>query len=254
MDMGLKGKVVAITGATAGIGKGLIPAFLAEGCQVAVCGRNEATCAAVQAEYPDVAVFRADVAKTADIQAFAAQTAARFGGIDVWINNAGVLITSLLTEMAEQDWDTMMDVNLKGVFIGCRTAVPYLQKRGGGVIINASSFASIMPSARSGAYAASKFGVNALTRTFAAELAPHNIRVVAYIPGIFDTPMNTTGLATRRAELTSQIALNRVGHNEDIAPAVVFLASPKAGYITGSSMEITGGKFCVQNPYSVWGE
>jgi NAD(P)-dependent dehydrogenase (short-subunit alcohol dehydrogenase family) len=252
MDLGLKDKVVVITGGTAGLGKGLIPAFLAEGCKVAACGRTEATNAAVQREFPAALIIRADAASRQDVEALAAAAARAYGGIDIWINNAGILVNGLLTEMTEEQWDTLMRVNLTGVFTGTRTAAPYLTQRGGGVIINASSFASVIPSVASGAYAASKAGVSSLTRTFAAELAPRNIRVVEYIPGVFDTPMNERAIETSRENLLRPIPLRRFGEARDLAPAVVFLASDKAAYITGTSMVVSGGKFCVQNPQQAW--
>jgi NAD(P)-dependent dehydrogenase (short-subunit alcohol dehydrogenase family) len=120
------------------------------------------------------------------------------------------------------------------------------------VIINASSFASVIPSVASGAYAASKAGVSSLTRTFAAELAPGNIRVVDYIPGVFDTPMNERAIETSRENLLRPIPLRRFGEARDLASAVVFLASDRAAYITGTSMMVSGGKFCVQNPQQAW--
>ena len=252
MDLGLKGKVVVVTGGTAGLGKALIPAFLAEGCKVAVCGRSEKTNAEVRAEYPEALIVRADVAQRQDVEALAARVAETYGGIDVWINNAGIGADVALMSLSDEQWDMTMAVNFKGVFVATKVVVPYLEKRGGGVIINASSFAAIMPSAGSGAYAASKAGVCTLTRVFAAELAPKNIRVVDYTPGVFDTPMNTDRIAKASAQLLDPIALRRFGKAGDLAPAIVFLASDKAAYITGTTMPVTGGKFCVQNPASPW--
>lgn len=252
MDLGLKDKVVVITGGTAGIGKGLVPAFLAEGCKVAVCGRNPATNDKLKQEYPDVLVVRADVSKLEDLSRLAEETVVAFGGIDVWINNAGIMTQGNLIDIKESDLDALLNINVKGVFMGTRVAVPYLEKRGGGVVINASSFSTVLPSAGSGAYAASKMAVNALTQAFAAELAPRNIRVVSYIPGVFDTPMNVNWIANCGDQLIQPIALHRYGLPEEIAPAVVFLASNKAGYITGTAMQVTGGKFCVQNPAACW--
>ncbi len=252
MDLGLHGKVVVITGATAGIGKSLIPAFLSEGCAVAVCGRNEQTNEAVRREFPDILVVRADVSRHEDMERLASETAKTFGGIDVWVNNAGILLAGALLDMPEADFDKTLEINVKGVFLGTRAATPYLKKRGGGVIINASSFATLMPSAGSGAYAASKMAVNALTQVFAAELAPQNIRVVSYIPGVITTAMNTDRIAENAPQMLDSIALRRFGAPEEVAPAVVFLASQQASYITGASVAMTGGKFCVQNPQAPW--
>lgn len=252
MDLGLQGKVVVITGGTAGFGKAFIAPFQAEGAKVVVCGRNEATNSAVQAEYPDALVVRADVGKPHDLRQLAEAAVQKFGGVDVWINNAGILTEAKLMDMSEEAWDTLMDINFKSVFTGTKVAVPYLEKRGGGVIINACSFANVIPSAGSGAYAASKAGVSALTRVFAAELAPRNIRVVDYTPGVFDTPMNQARIEKNRAQLLDPIPLRRFGLSEELAAAVVFLASKQASYMTGTTLAVTGGKFCVQNPASAW--
>ena len=252
MDLGLQGKVVVITGGTAGIGKDFVPAFLAEGCKVAVCGRNEETNAAVRKEFPGVLVVRADASSADDVSHLAAETAKTFGGIDVWINNAGTLIGSSLLDMAEEDFDAIMAVNAKGVFLGSRISAPYLEKRGGGVIINASSFAATIPSAGSGAYAASKMAVEGLTQVFAAELAPKNIRVVSYQPGVITTAMNQARLEKNKQETLAPIALQRFAGPEEVTPAVLFLASKQASYITGTGISVDGGKFCVQNAQAPW--
>ena len=253
MDTGLQGKVAVITGGAAGLGKACIPAFLAEGCKVAVCDLDEKKIAAVKTEYPDILAVRADISKRPELEYLASETAKVFGGIDIWINNAGFIgARNSLLDLDEDQWDTTMDVNFKGVFMATKVAAPYLKQRGGGVIINASSFAAIMPVAGYGAYGASKSGVSALTRVFAAELAPMNIRVVEYAPAVFDTAMNADNIANAKQALLAPIALRRVGMPEELAPAIVFLASSKASYITGTGLPVTGGKFCVQNPAVPW--
>ena len=253
MDMGLSGKVVVITGATAGLGKACIPVFLAEGCKVAVCGRDEKKIAAVRAEYPEILALRADASKRQDLEQLARETASAFGGIDIWVNNAGIIgAGKALLDLSEEQWDATMDTNFKGVFIATQVAVPFLVQRGGGVIVNASSIAATMPAAGSGAYGASKAGVSVLTKIFAAELAPKNIRVVEYVPAVFDTDMNAKRLADAPQEVLAPIALRRAGRPEELAPAIVFLASDKATYITGTGLSVTGGKFCVQNPALPW--
>lgn len=252
MDLGLKNKVVVITGGNAGLGKGFVQAFLDEGCRVATCGRSEKANAQLRAEFPDVLALEADMGNPDDISRLAAETEARFGGIDVWINNAGYMPSAPLLEMSEEAWDDIMNVNLKAIFRAAKVVAPYMEKRGGGVIINAASFATLIPSAGTGAYAAAKSAVASLTRVYAAELAPKNIRVVCYIPGMFDTAMTAGGIARNADKLMEPLPLRRFGLPEDIAPAVVFLASEKARYITGTAMEVTGGKFCVQNAEAVW--
>lgn len=256
MELGLKDKVVLITGGATGIGKAAALAFLREGCRVAICGRSRAKIDSAVADFAaqgfEVLGASADAASRQDIAAFAATVAQTYGGIDIWINNAGIYPQRRLLDMSEQEWDETLRINLKSVFLGAQIAAGYLQARGGGVILNASSFASVIPSAGSGAYAATKAAVASLTRTLAAELAPAGIRVVAYIPGLISTDMTDDIIAVKREALTSQVALGRLGEPEDLAGPIVFLASAPAGYITGVSVEISGGKFCVQNPMYSW--
>ena len=145
-----------------------------------------------------------------------------------------------------------MDINLKSVYYGGLIAADKFKKRGGGVLINAGSFASLIPSVGSGAYAASKAAIASLTKSLAAELAPLNIRVLAYIPGVIETPMAESLIKTKGETLAGQNALQRIGKAEEVANLVLFLASDKASFITGTCIEISGGKFCVQNPQDAW--
>jgi len=177
----------------------------------------------------------------------------QYGRIDIWVNNAGVSPKARLIDMSGDEWDELMRINLKAVFLGSQIAARFMKERGGGVILNASSYASIMPSATSGAYAAGKAAVSSLTRSLAAELAPLGIRVVAYIPGVILTEINKNRVEQFGQKLLSQIALNRFGKPEEVASVLVFLASDAASYITGTALEITGGKFSIQNPEAPWG-
>ena len=252
MDLGLKDKVVVITGGTQGIGRALVSAFLEEGCRVAACGRDPDRVKALARDCPEVLALPADVGRAEDLRNLAARAAERFGGVDVWINNAGMSCHGSLMDLDEAAWDRAMDVNLKSVFLGARIAVPYLEKRGGGVILNASSLASLLPGAQRGAYCAAKAGINVLTRVLAAELAPRNIRVVAYLPGMIEVPRLQKRLASEKDKLVRDIPLRRCGRPEEVASTVVFLASERASYITGVCVPVTGGKFCVQNVTSVF--
>lgn len=255
MDLGLQGKVVAITGGAAGIGLACTLGFLKEGCKVAICGRTpekleEAKKQANQLGY-HLLTQVADVSKTSDVKAFANAVYESYGSIDIWINNAGVMCQKTIIEMSENEWDEILSVNLKSVFIGSKAAYRYMKDKGG-VILNASSFAAVIPSAGSGAYAAAKAAVTSLTRTLAAEFAPYNIRVNAYIPGVIKTDMNAKRIDQWEDQLKAQIALNSLAEAEEVVPAILFLASDVSRYITGTSIEISGGKFCVQNPYYPW--
>lgn len=254
MKLHLEEKVVAITGGTVGIGKACVDDFLAEGCKVAICARSAHTLAEFRIAYADkdVLTVQADVSRAEQMEDFAARTVERFGRLDVWVNNAGIYPRGDLMDMPLDTWQQTLDVNLSGVLYGCRAAVPHMRKQGKGVIINASSFATVIPSANRGAYAVSKIGVDYLTRTLAAELAADNIRVVTFKPGFILTDLTAEFLVEHGDALNRLTALNRHGLPEDIAPVVVFLASDAAGFINGTGIEASGGKFCVQNPHYSW--
>ncbi len=255
MDFGLNGKTVVITGGAAGIGKACSAAFLDEGCNVCICARSEAKLAAFRQEYagkPALAL-RADVTRPEDMEELAARTHAAFGGIDVWVNNAGVYPAADLMDMPLEEWRSTFAVNVDGVLHGCRAACPYMRRQGGGVMINASSFASIIPAAGRGAYGVAKAAVQHITRVLGAELAKDNIRVVSYMPGLVATELTAPVMAENDKEvLFSQVAQHRYGTVEEAAAVVVFLASKAASFITGSGIEASGGKYCVQNPWHAW--
>lgn len=255
MHLGLKNKVVVITGGTLGIGKACVDAFLAEGCFVATCGRSKERITAFLKEYEGRPVFAsaANVADFADMQRLAEQVNEKFGGIDIWVNNAGVYPKGFLDEMPLDLWQETFDVNVSGVLYGARAALPYLRIRKKGVIINAASFATYMPTAGRGAYGITKAAVGHLTKVLGAELAPENIRVVSYMPGLVATELTASVLKESSDNmLKKQVAQNRYGTPEEIAPVVVFLASDAASFITGTGIEASGGKYCVQNPHIGW--
>lgn len=256
MDVNLKGKVAVVTGGTAGIGYAVAELFAREGAQVAVCSSKQSNVDAALKKFADkgLKVYGEplDVASRKGTFDFADRVEQHFGGIDVWVSNAGIMIEKKIIDTPEELWQQTMDVNLKSVYYGGLVAADKIRKRGGGVLINAASFASLIPSVGSGAYAASKAAIANMTRTLAGELAPFNIRVVGFIPGVIETPMTKAWIGKKGAVLASQHALNRVGRAEEIANALLFLASDYASFITGTCMEITGGKFCVQNPADAW--
>ncbi len=256
MDLKLTGKVVLITGGATGIGKASALSFLKEGCKVAICGRTKAKIDDAVQEFKtkgyEILGGTADAGNSDSMQAFADNVAQQYGSIDIWINNAGIYPQKALLEMTEEEWDEIFRINVKSVFIGTKLAASYMKKKNKGVILNASSFAALIPSAGSSAYAATKSAISSLTRTSAAELAPFGIRVVAYIPGLIRSEMTEPVIASKEQFLTDQVALGRLGEPEDIANTLVFLASDSAGYITGNAVEISGGKFCVQNPRYAW--
>ncbi len=256
MDINLKNKVAVITGGTAGIGLAAAELFAREGAQVAICSstKSKVDAAVKELERKGLKVYgeAVDVSSRAELFAFADKVEKRFGGIDIWVSNAGILTEKKIIDTTQEEWQKLMGINLDSTYFGGLIAADKLKKRGGGVLINAASFATLMPSIGSGAYAASKAAIASMTKTLAGELAPFNIRVVGYIPGVIETPMTATWIAKKGKALASQHALQRTGRPEEIANALLFLASDKASFITGTCMEITGGKFCVQNPADAW--
>jgi 3-oxoacyl-[acyl-carrier protein] reductase len=256
MDIHLREKVAVITGGTTGIGLATAELFAKEGAQVAICSRNKEKVAKalryIEEKGLSVYAEAIDVSNRADLFGFADRVENKFGGLDVWISNAGIYPSGKIIDTPDELWQKILDVNMKSVYYGGVIAADKLKKRGGGVLINAASFATLMPSVGSGVYAATKAAIASMTRSLAAELAPYNIRVVGYIPGVIETPMTESWIQTKSKILASQCALQRIGSAEEVANAVLFLASDKASYITGTCVEITGGKFCVQNPQDAW--
>ncbi len=256
MDVNLRNKVAVVTGGTAGIGLATAELFAREGAMVAICSSTQINVDKAVKEFAEkgLKVYgeRVDVSSREEMFGFADRVEQQFGGIDVWVSNAGIMPEKKIIDTTEEVWQKAMDVNLKSVYYGALIAADKIRKRGGGVLINAASFASLMPSVGSGAYAATKAAIANMTRTLAGELAPFNIRVVGFIPGVIETPMTAGWIEKKGKALASQHALNRVGRTDEIANALLFLASDYASFITGTCMEITGGKFCVQNPADAW--
>jgi len=256
MKLNLVDKVVVITGGTVGIGRACADAFLAEGCKVAVCARNEDKLADFRNSYAGkpVLALRADTSEQADMHNLAQEASAKFGSIDVWVNNAGIYPKGNLEDMPLELWHQAFKVNVDGVLYGARAAIPFMRKQGKGVIINAASFATYMPTAGRGAYGVTKAAVHHMTKVLGAELAPDNIRVVSYMPGFVSTDLTLPVMGEYEVNrIQMQSAQNRYGEATEVASVVVFLASDAASFITGSGIEVSGGKYCVQNPYMPWG-
>lgn len=244
--------MAVITGGTTGIGFAIAETFGKEGGKVAICSRSEKkvdnAINLLKEQNIDVYGESVDVSSKNSLQAFADLVEEKYGGIDIWINNAGIYPQFKIIDTSEDTWEDIMNINVKSVYLGSQIALEKLQKRKGGVIINAASFASLMPSIGSGGYAASKAAVHSLTKTLAGELAPYNIRVNGFIPGVIETTMTSEIIAAKGEQLVKQIPMKRVGTSQEVANAVLFLCSDQASYITGAFIEITGGKLCVQNP------
>ena len=256
MVIDLTGKTAVITGGTAGIGLSIAETLAGAGARIAICSSAESNVAVALSYLKGKKINAygqvADVSQRTSIFALADEVEKKLGGIDIWISNAGIFSPKKLIDTPEELWQQVMDVNVKSIYYGGLIAADKIRKRGGGVLVNAASFASLMPSIGSGAYAASKAAVYCMTKTLGAELAPFNIRVVGYAPGVIETRMTEPGIQSRGRELAGQIALQRFGQSEEIADVVLFLVSDHASYITGTCVEISGGKFCVQNPAAAW--
>ncbi len=258
MLIDLKDRVAIVTGAGRGIGRAIARKLANEGATTLVADFQQELLDDVAAEWAANgwrgAQIQGDVRRSEDCKAVAELAERQFGRIDILVNNAGVAGGARVEEMAEAAWDANMDVNLKGTFLMSQAVIPSMKSQNSGRILNAASFAAIVPSIGGAAYAASKAGVESFTRVLAGELGPHNITVNCYAPGMIPTEMNH--FAERDAEtqdmLLDTLSLRRWGDPEDVANLICFLASDHAGYITGAMIDISGGKFATQQPWAAY--
>lgn len=251
--MRLQDRVAVITGSARGIGRATALAFAAEGARVIVCDMDaaggEQTAADIRAaDFGELSragrraqFVQVDVTDRASVDALVQAAQALFGRIDVLVNNAGVLRDRSLLKMTEQDFDFVINVNLKGVFNCTQAVAPLLAAQGSGVILNASSVVGVYGNYGQTNYVASKAGVIGMTKVWARELGPKGVRVNAVAPGFISTEM-LAGIPDKvMEELKAKISLRRLGRPEDIANAYVFLASDEAAYITGHVLHVDGG-------------
>lgn len=255
MEISFKGKTVLVTGASEGIGFETARLFGQCGANVAICARHADKLEKAKAELEALGIHvltgSVDVKEEDQFRAFADETEKYFGTIDVLVNNAGWMPYATIEEMPMDQWDGVVATNLTSVFLGLKIGLEKM-KAHGGVIINASSFTNIIPTVGYAAYSCTKAAIASLTRTAASEFAPYGIRVVGYIPGFIDTPMTRPSQAVNGDKLLEPIPLRRLGRPEEIARGIVFAASDWASYISGTNLEITGGKFSTQAPGAAW--
>ena len=243
--MRLKDKVALITGAGSGIGQASARLFAREGARV-VCVDLKGETAEATAKEVGGAAFAADVSKAKDAEAMVAFAEKTYGRLDVAFNNAGVFHPDddSVTNTSEEIWDLVININLKGVFLGCKYEIPALLRAGGGAIINTASFVAILGAATPQiAYTASKGGVLSMTREIAVEFARKNIRCNALCPGPVETPLLKELLSdpARRQRRLVHIPPGRFARAEEMAHAAVFLASDEASYVNGSTFLVDGG-------------
>ncbi|RZS91631.1 3-oxoacyl-[acyl-carrier-protein] reductase [Motilibacter rhizosphaerae] len=254
MQLDLIGHVALITGAGRGIGRTIAERLLEERARVVVLDVDEAGLAwfepARAAAGTDGLALACDVTSTESVRAAVAAVLDRFGRVDVLVNNAGILGEGLVEETDDATWNRVFDVNVTGTFRICQAVLPAMKEQRSGRIINAASFAAIVPSVGSAAYAASKAAVVQFTRVLAGELGPWDVTVNAYAPGMVPTELNgfTEKEQAVQDRLLDTLTLRRWGRGEEVADLVCFLASDAAGYITGTLVDVSGGKLATQLP------
>jgi 3-oxoacyl-[acyl-carrier protein] reductase len=238
----LTGKVAFVTGSTRGIGLGVATALHAAGARVAIVGRDVAKAQAVAAALGERAVgVSCDVADGGQVEAAIAAAEQALGPIDILVNNAGLTRDNLLLRLSETDWDTVLDANLKGAFFTTKAVVKGMMKRRSGRIINVTSIVGLTGNKGQANYAASKAGLIGFTKSVAKEYASRGVLVNAIAPGFIETDMTAALPEDGRTALLEGIALGRLGRPEDVAGAVIFLASDLAAYVTGQVLVVDGG-------------
>ncbi|MBD7942729.1 3-oxoacyl-[acyl-carrier-protein] reductase [Psychrobacillus sp. FSL K6-2684] len=244
----LDGKSTIVTGASRGIGKDIALYLASEGAKVAVNysgskEKAEAVVKEIQSRGGEAFAIQANVDQAEDVQNLVNQTIETFGSIDILVNNAGITRDNLLMRMKEQEWDDVLNTNLKGVFLCTKAVTRQMMKQRKGRIINITSIVGVSGNAGQANYVAAKAGVIGLTKSSAKELASRNITVNSVAPGFITTDMTDALPEDIKKQMLSQIPLAKFGNPEDIANAVAFLASDDASYITGQTIHVNGGMY-----------
>ena len=247
----LAGKTALITGGGTGIGRACAVLFAREGAKVAVAGRRAEPLAAVAAELSGAGnqafAVTCDVTKSAEVERAVQSVVARFGRLDVVVNNAGAVLAATAEETSEADWDRLLGINLKGTFLVSRAVLPELRKAGGGVIINIGSVLGLVGMKQRAAYAAAKGGVTLLTKAMALDHAHEGIRINCICPSLVETELIRELFSVvpdpeaQRRQRIAQIPLGRLGRPEDVAQLALFLASEESSWLTAAALPLDGG-------------
>lgn len=243
--MRLKGKTAIVTGGANGIGKKTAEIFAEEGAKVVIADfdveSGQKAADEINEKFGNALFVEVDVSDIESSKNLINKTVEEFGKLDVLVNNAGITADGFLTKMDEKQWDRVIDINLKGVFNCSKFAAEHMMENGEGVILNASSVVGLYGNIGQTNYAATKFGVIGLTKTWAKELAPKGIRVNAVAPGYTNTAMMETVPQKVLDSLIKKTPMKRLGEVEDIANAYLFLASDEASYVNGTILNVDGG-------------
>ena len=243
--MDLKGRVAIATGGAQGIGKSIATQLALAGANVVIADMAEemakSTAKEISQKGSEAVSIVVDVSSFSSVEEMVKKTLDKFGRIDILVNNAGITRDGLVMRMKEEDWDLVLDINLKGAFNCIKTVSPIMMKQKSGKIVNIASIVGIIGNIGQANYSASKAGLIALTKTCARELASRRINVNAVAPGFIQTSMTERLPLQVREKLSSQIPFGEIGKPEDVASAVLFLVSEEASYITGEVIRVDGG-------------
>lgn len=246
-EKNLEGKVAIVTGARRGIGKAIALELASRGAKVTVSDIDEAECQAVVDEIKKMGseglAVKCDVSKEQEVEQLIEKTVSTLGGLDIMVNNAGIVEFKPIADMSESDWQKTLDIDLKGVFLCSKAAAKKMTEQKSGKIVNTASIAAKIGYPQISQYCAAKAGVCGFTRALAVELAPSGINVNTVLPGVIDTPMAASIKSDpeQLKAILAKIPKGRVGKPEDIAHAVAFLSSDEADYITGAEIVVDGG-------------
>jgi 3-oxoacyl-[acyl-carrier protein] reductase len=246
-DSEFKDKYVVITGAGKGIGKYIAQAFINQGAKTILISRNEISWLDQFKKNQYIAIHR-DIQDISYFRSWLKSFEEKGNRIDILINNAGINDSQKLLNISEEEWDSLININGKATFFLTQIIAQHMKKNNFGNIIFASSFATNLPSFSYGIYAASKAMLLSLSKSFAAELAPNNIRVNSFSPGVIETSMTKKARESKKEKMLNEISLRRFGKASEVANVVLFLASKQSSYVNGADIDISGGKLIIQNP------